>query len=183
VADIGPALPDGRIFAALAKIPSAGQRSAVIALVEIQTSSREATQTRALTEWGPDGVEEISVSSDGSRFTFLRANHQQDVYMADLDASHTVLTPPKRLTLDERFDFATTWTPDSTRVILSSDRNGFAILFKQRLDSDVAEPFVVAPGNQSLPRVTSDGQWVLYTDEQPEKPTRIMRVPLIRVVG
>ena len=33
-------------------------------------------------------------------------------------------------------------------MILGSNRNGSHDLFKQRLDSDVAEPFVVAPGTQ-----------------------------------
>jgi Tol biopolymer transport system component len=70
------------------------------------------------------------------------------------------------------------WTPDSTRVILESNRNGTRDLFKQRLDSDVAEPFVVAPGEQTTARVTSDGRWVLYIDDEPEKRIRIMRVPL-----
>jgi serine/threonine protein kinase len=179
VVDIGPALPDGRILAVLEKTPSAGQRSAATALAEIHTAAPGATGTTALTEWGSDQIEQISASSDGSRFTFLRATIQADVYVADFDARHTVLMTPKRLTLDERDDFATVWTPDSTRVIFVSDRNGLQDLFKQRLDSDVAEPFVIAPGRQYLPRVTSDGQWVLYTDEQLEKPTRIMRVPFI----
>ena len=105
VADIGPALPDGRMFAVLVKTPSAGQRSAATALVEIHTAARDATRTRALTEWGSDEIEEISASSDGSRFTFLRTTVQADVYVADFDARHTVLTTPKRLTLDERDDF------------------------------------------------------------------------------
>jgi len=178
VADIGPALPGGRMLAVLVKTPSAGQRSAAAALVEIQTVAPDA-KTTPLTEWGADHVEQVSASTDGSRFTFLRTTIQQDVYVADFDARRTALMTPKRLTLDERDDFATAWTPDNTQVILFSNRNGSEDLFKQRLDSDVAEPFVVAPGEQILPRVTSNGQWVLYTDEQPEKPTRIMRVPLI----
>jgi serine/threonine protein kinase len=194
VADIGSALPDGRMFAVLARTPSAGQGSPAAGqgspaayrtsvtrahLVEIHTAARDATPPKILTDWGSDQIEQISASSDGSRFTFLRTIFQQDVYVADVDAKHTVLTTPKRLTLDERDDFATAWTPDSTRVLLASNRNGHPDIFKQRLDSDVAEPFVVAPGGQFLPRVTSDGQWVLYTDDQPEKPTRIMRIPLI----
>jgi hypothetical protein len=179
VANIGPALPDGRLFAVLEKSPSGGQRFGVSALVEIHTAARDATRMRALTEWGADQIEEISASHDGSRFTFLRTTNQADVYVAAFDAKRTVLTTPKRLTLDERDDVAPAWTPDSTQVIFSSNRDGTLDLYKQRLDSDVAEPFVVAPGGQNLARVTSDGQWVLYTDEQPEKPTRIMRVPLV----
>jgi len=133
---------------------------------------------RALTESGSDPIEQVSASSDGSRFTFVRTTAQWDVYVADLDASHSALTTPKRLTLDERNDVAVGWTPDSTRVIFASNRNGTSDLFKQQLDSDVAEPFVVAPGEQTTARVTSDGRWVLYDDEA-EKRIRIMRVPLV----
>lgn len=148
-------------------------------LVEIHPAAANSTRTRALTQWGTDLINQISASSDGSRFTFLRAANQLDVYLADFDAARPALSAsPKRLTLDERDDFAWAWTPDGTQVIFSSNRNGTLDLFKQRPDSDVAEPFVVAPGNQLLARVTSDGQWVLYTDDQPNKPTQIMRIPL-----
>jgi Tol biopolymer transport system component len=179
VTDIGPALPDGRMFAVLEKAPQASQRLAARAVVEIHTAARDAPRTRTLTDWGGDQIGEISASNDGSRLTFLRGTFQADVYLSDFDARRTALTTPKRLTLDERDDAAYAWTPDSARIIFASDRNGTYDLFKQRLDSDFAEPFVVAPGAQVLARVTSDGQWVLYTDEQPEKPARIMRVPLV----
>jgi Tol biopolymer transport system component len=178
VADIGPALSDGRLFAVLVKTTPSGQRSAAV-VVEIRTAAPDITRMRAVTEWGSDAIELVSASSDGLRFTFLRTTGQWDVYVADLDARHTVLTTPKRLTLDERDDFSAAWTPDSTGVILYSNRNGTFDLFKQHLDSDVAESLVVAPGEQGVARVTSDGQWVLYTDLQPEKSTRIMRVPLV----
>ena len=104
VADIGPALPDGRMLAALMKTPSAGQRSGRQRWLRFRPQPAMTTRTRALTEWGADEIEEISASSDGSRFTFLRTTRQLDVYVADFDARHTALTTPKRLTLDERDD-------------------------------------------------------------------------------
>jgi eukaryotic-like serine/threonine-protein kinase len=179
VINIGPAFGDDRIFAVLQKtIGSIGLQASARMLVEIHANGPDASHTRALTEWGPDLIDQISASSDASRFTFLRESSQLDIYVADFDAVRAVLPTPTRLTQDERDDFATAWTTDSTQAILWSDRNGTSDLFKQRPDSDVAEPFVVAPGDQTLARVTSDGRWVLYTDDQPDKPTRIMRVPL-----
>jgi Tol biopolymer transport system component len=176
VADIGPALSDGRLFAVLVKTTQSGLRAA---LVEIRTAAPDVTRARDLTESGPDPIEQVSASSDGSRFTFVRTTAQWDVYVAELDARHTVLTTPRRLTLDERNDIAVGWTPESARVIFASDRNGNSDLFKQQLDSDVAEPFVVSPGQEGTTRVTSDGRWVLYTYYEPNKPTWIMRVPLV----
>jgi DNA-binding winged helix-turn-helix (wHTH) protein len=179
VLDVGPALSDGRVLAVLVKTAPAGQRSPAAALVEIEREGPDALRTRPLTEWAwSDEIEQVSASTDASRVAFLRTALQDDVYVADFDAHRVVLTTPKRLTLDDRSDFMWAWTPDSTRVIFSSDRNGSLDLFRQRTDSDVAEPFVVGAGTQQDARVTSDGKWVLYRDEQPEKATRIMRVPL-----
>ena len=48
----------------------------------------------------------------------------------------------------------------------------------QRLDAESAEPLVVGPGHQVLPRMTSDGQWVLFQEPVGAEGSRIMRVPL-----
>ena len=72
---------------------------------------------------------------------------------------------------------ATAWTPDSTGVIFHTARNGTSDIFTQRFDSAVAEPLVIAPGDQADPRSTGDGHWVLYKDFG-RSPFRIMRVRL-----
>ena len=179
VINIGPAFADDRMLAVLQKTTgSIGLQASARMLVEIHAEGPDASRTRALTEWGPNLIDQSAHPAMRPASPSLRESRQQDIYVADFDAVRAVLPTPKRLTLDERDDFASAWTPDSTQVILSSDRNGTSDLFKQRPDSDVAEPFVVAPGDQTLARATSDGQWVLYADGQPDKPTRIMRVPL-----
>ena len=91
-----------------------------------------------------------SASTDGTRLAFLRVDYQTDVYVADFDARRGLTTSPRRLTLDDRDDVPTAWTPDGEAVLFESARNGTSDIFKQRLDSDVAEPLVVGPRDQDM---------------------------------
>jgi Tol biopolymer transport system component len=125
----------------------------------------------------PDYVSDLNVSRSGARVAFRSTSTQDDVYVASSDLRSGVLGEPRRLTVDERNDAPFGWMPDNTTILLTSARNGATHIFKQRLDSDAAEPFVTSPGNQVLARVTSDGRWVLYS-EQTSQGVRVMRVPL-----
>ena len=51
---------------------------------------------------------------------FLRFSNQSDVYIADFNVQSGALTTPRRLTLDDRYDAVTAWTPDSKSVLLTS---------------------------------------------------------------
>jgi serine/threonine protein kinase len=180
VQDLGPVLPDGWGFAVMRR----GDEFAwgdEFALWEIPLAAAGATAARALTEWGTDFnlIRQISASSGGSRVTFVRGRLQWDVYVAAFDTEHVALDLPTRLTLDDRQDVGFAWTPDSTTVLFTSNRSGTTDIFKQRLNTDVAEPFVTGPGDQETPRITSDHQWVLFIDRQQDRPQRIMRVPLV----
>ena len=48
----------------------------------------------------------------------------------------------------------------------------------QGVDAASAEPLVVGPGDQDLPRMSSDGHWVLFQEPVGAEGSRIMRVPL-----
>ena len=126
---------------------------------------------------GTERASDLSASRSGARVAFLSVSYQEDVYVASCDLRRGVMGAPQRLTLDDRDDVPFDWMPDSTTILLASTRNGAAHIFKQRLDSDVAEPFVTSPGSQEIVRVTSDGRWVLYMERTPHG-MRIMRVPL-----
>ena len=112
-------------------------------------------------------------SADASRLAYVSQVHQGDVYVAGFASNTGLIDAPRRLTLDDRYDIPTAWTADSTAVVFYSNRNGTSDIFTQRLDSDVAEPVVVSPGDQDLPRVTSDGRWVLYTDSSQRHSARV----------
>ena len=105
----------------------------------------------------------LTVSSAG-RVAFLHTRFQSDVYVTNGDLRSGSLDVPRRFTLTESDNRAYAWTPDSSTVLLSSNRDGTWDIFKQRLDSDIAEPFRSGPRHQGYPGVTNDGRWVLYAD-------------------
>ena len=47
----------------------------------------------------------VSVTSDGKRLAFFRQTIEPDVYVTDLEANGTKLSPPRRVTLDDRADY------------------------------------------------------------------------------
>jgi DNA-binding winged helix-turn-helix (wHTH) protein len=122
-------------------------------------------------------VTDLSASHSGARVVFRGTSSQDDVYVASCDFRSGVMEAPRRLTVDDRDDAPFDWMPDNTTILLTSTRNGAVHIFKQRLDSDVAEPFVTGPGSQYSARVTSDGRWVLYLEVLSHR-VRTMRVPL-----
>ena len=172
-------LPENRLLVVVRRpVPvtqlRAGSESAVWA-VPISSSGAARKSPQRLTDWRRDDILRLSVSTDGKRLAFLSEARQSDVYVARFDPRAEHIETPQPLTLDDWDDAAQSWTPDSSTLLISSNRNTMDI-FKRRLDSDVEEPLVVEPGDQYRPEVTSDGQWVLYVDLRP--PARIMRIPI-----
>jgi DNA-binding winged helix-turn-helix (wHTH) protein len=131
-----------------------------------------------LTDWRTDTVELANASADGRRLAFLSTTEQEDVYIAGFDRRIGLLTTPRRLTFDDRNDDASSWARDNTTILFTSGRNGTLDIFKQRIDSDVAEPLVASAGDQVGPRAPHDGNWVLYHDREVGGGARIMRVPI-----
>lgn len=88
----------------------------------------------------------------------------------------------RRLTLDERLDYAMDWTPDNKSVIFYSNRNGPFHIFKQSIDA--TQPDLLVGGSDDLyaPRMMPDRRSVIYIVRA--KPgaqsddSKIMRVPL-----
>jgi Tol biopolymer transport system component len=109
---------------------------------------------------------------------FLSTLQQGDVFVADGDLRRGLIGTPRRLTLSDRDDVAYDWTDDSKTLIISSTRSGTWDIFKQQLNADNAEPFLIGPGSQGSPGVTSDGRWILYVNSAPPTNTSIMRVAL-----
>ena len=89
-----------------------------------------------------------------------------------------LLDTPRRLTTDERGSYPGAWTPDGRTILFNSGQSGSQDIVMQRLDAESAEPLVVGPGDQVLPRMSSDGQWVLFQEPVGAEGSRIMRVPL-----
>ena len=88
------------------------------------------------------------------------------------------------MTLDERNDWPTAWTPDSKAVLFHSDRSGNYDIYKQALDQDSAEPLVASPRADWIARLSPDASWIVYESAaQPEDlgtsaPSELRRVPM-----
>src|SRR5439155_3360767 len=123
-----------------------------------------------MTYWSDCSLAGPNATADGKRLVFGRVSWQYDAYIGDLEAGGRRLKmPPRRLTLDERNDVPTAWTPDSKAILFHSDRSGNLDIYKQGLDQDSAEPLVATPQMETIPRLTADGAWIVYkTSARPD---------------
>jgi len=121
----------------------------------------------------------LSASSDGKRVALTSDMSHGDIYVARFDPRRgRLLDTPKRLTTDERGSYPGAWTPDGETILFNLGQSGSQDIFTQSLSGGSAQPLVVGPGDQLLPRMSSDGQWVLFQEPAGPEGSRIMRVPL-----
>ena len=172
--------PDGRLIFSLAE-PSPNQNDSNLweVMLDPRTGKLEDKPAR-ITNWVGFSFASPTGTADGKRLAFLKLNFQSNVYVAELERGGAKMTTPRRLTLDERNDFPTTWTSDSRAVLFWSDRNGPNQVFKQNLDQHTAEIKVAGPDQAWMPRLSPDGKSILYLISPHQgfvgPSTRIMRV-------
>jgi Tol biopolymer transport system component len=88
------------------------------------------------------------------------------------------------LTMDERNEWPSDWTPDSRGVLFDSDRSGPLNIYKQALDQSSAEPLLGSPQQEpaATPRLSPDGAWIIYSSvakgENWFKSPQLRRVPV-----
>jgi hypothetical protein len=132
-------------------------------------SGRPADKPRQITNWSGFSLAGPNASADGKRLVFARLNAQTVVYVGELEKEGTRLkSPPRGLTLDDRDDWPTAFTPDSQAILFDSDRSGKEDIYKQNLDQDRAEPLVSTSQVDRLPRLSPDGAWIIYESMKPE---------------
>ena len=138
----GCLLPDGRMIYSVSEPPP---KQSDANLWEIRIDARTGyavSRPRRITNWAGFALSGLSTTADGKRLAFLKGNSQADVYIGELEGNGTRLKMPRRLTLDDRNDFPSAWTPDSQAVLFFSDRNGKWDILKQALDKRTAEVIV-----------------------------------------
>jgi len=190
IAATGLHLRDGRLLTVLS---DAETHAVGVWEVLIDGSSGVARGSpRRLTEWRPggsyiggvslgvrSGLRLSSASSDGKRVVMIREMNHGNIFVARFDERHgRLLDTPRRLTTDERGSYPGAWTPDGKTILFNSGQSGSQDIVMLGLDAASAEPLVAGPGDQVLPRMSSDGQWVLFQEPVGAEGSRIMRVPL-----
>jgi len=123
----------------------------------------------------------LSVTAAGKRLILWRVTTFAEVFLTEIDAETGRLKVARRLTLDEHKNLVDAWTPDSSAILFTSNRNGTFQLFRQAIDRTTPE-VVVDGRNISLPRLNPDGTQILYlTGPDPKDPahmTSVMQIPL-----
>jgi eukaryotic-like serine/threonine-protein kinase len=122
----------------------------------------------------------VNASRNGTRFAMTRARDWWDVYTAEVPRGAAQLSPPKRLSTGENFDFPSDWSPDSKSLLLSSDRNQRREIFRQQLDKD--SPELLIPGstdsNLGFAVFNPDGSWIFYWAFSPSASSGdLMKIP------
>ena len=163
-------LADGRLLYSVAEPESFFGSACNFWKVRLDGDTGKPTEKPSrLTNWSGFCMSSPSVTRDGKELVFLRWAGHTSSYMADLVAGGNRIVRPKHFPLTESSDAVTDWTPDSKTIILVSNRSGQFGIYKQFLDSDMAEP-LVTQGYGRDPRMSPDGKSVVYLGMQENGP-------------
>ena len=170
--------PDGRIIYILAE---ASPLSGSCNFWELHLDARTGVPIGAparLTNWAGFCMQDPTVTADGKRLAFRKAEPEGAVYVAGIQDGGRGFDAARRLTLNDGQNYPVGWTADSKAVIFKSDREGRWSVFKQGLDDDTAEPIATEAKYEwgASATVSSNGAWLLYVTGSAMD--RLMRVSI-----
>ncbi len=172
-------LPDGRLIYAFGATEN--HQDSSLWLVSLQETAKISSAPRRITG-GNGWISQVTATSDGKKVLFLRGNWLPSVYIGTLSLNGEQLLASRRLTMDDNENIPWSWTPDSTAILFSSDRNGTRQIFKQAIDQTIAESLVTSPYQVSQSVVSPDGSEILYisttTSTSRENPSSIFAIPI-----
>jgi len=123
-----------------------------------------------------------NATADGKRLIVYQWRPLVNVFVGDLQAGGTRISPPTRLTLEESWNEPLAWTSDSKSIFFYSNRGGIGRIFKQTLGQINAETLVTGPKGEDPGDacLSPDGVWIFYKQGS-DDPTmdKLMRVPVI----
>ena len=115
-----------------------------------------------------------ALSPDGTRVAVFANDQQRDLWIWDL--RRTTLT---RLTDTPGVDVVQVWTPDSRRLIFTSERAGVRNLFWQAADgAGAVERLTESPDTQYPTGITPDGRRLIFTEQSPTTDDDVMAIEL-----
>ena len=178
-------LPDGRLIYTSAEATAIGAGDTTCNFWQKRIDASTGTpieKPRRLTNWPGYCNAYLSVTADGKRLAFLRGALHFTTQLFDLDGSGTRIANAKHFTLTESWDTPVDWTADGKAIIFVSNRDGHYGIYKQGLTEVAATLLVSGQNEPGNPRLSADGNWVLYQrdvkPEDPSSPTEILRVSI-----
>lgn len=181
--------PDWRLLFSFRQAAGSPSASAEYGLwtVPLRAPTGEGTgKPERLAYWSDFRPDDLTVTADGKRLSFLKVRGWYAVYLGELGPDGAGMKPPRRFTLDDRVSLPEEWTRDSLGILFSSMRNGKFEIFRQGLNDSAAEAVVQGRGQVGHARVSPDGSWMLYRERTgalfgaPPSPRRLMRRPIAR---
>jgi eukaryotic-like serine/threonine-protein kinase len=173
-------LRDGRLLYALTEPGDEGSCN----FWQIKLDPSDGTpldRPRRLTNWHGFCMGDLTATADSRTLGFLEYTAHSNVYVSAIENTGHQISRPVPLTQNQNWNIPEAWTPDSRAVFFVSNRGtGHFGIYKQALDSDVAEAIVTGQEERGGICVTPDGKWLLY-DLEPQPPSkvdRIMRTPI-----
>jgi DNA-binding winged helix-turn-helix (wHTH) protein/Tol biopolymer transport system component len=156
----GIPLPDGRLVYSRNEVISGQSGASLLEANTDPSSGKVFGKPRQLARWPGCSISALGVTSDGKHLVALKGLAQADVYVGDI-VEHR-LENPRRLTFNDRDDFASDWTPDSHYVLFASNRNGSMDIFRQGVGERTAEALIAGPEDKLFLHLSPDGQWLMY---------------------
>jgi serine/threonine-protein kinase len=115
-----------------------------------------------------------AVSPDGTRVAVFANDEEEDIWLWDF-----VRTTFTRLTVAPGRDVVQVWTPDSRRLIFSSERSGGRNLFWQAADGSGAVERLTESHNTQYPMAVSpDGRQLIFSENTPQTDEDLMTLEL-----
>ncbi len=105
-------------------------------------------------------VQEMEVSPDG-KYLCIRVNN--DLFLVRPDLKNDSI----RLTDYPGFDGDFTWSPDSKKIVFTSDRGGNSDLYIADVETRQVTPLLVTPEYERKPKFSPDGKKVLFVRSLP----------------
>ena len=117
----------------------------------------------------------VNLSPDGSRAASMisEAGQVSDVWIVDLTTGHR-----NRVTFDTGRKGNVVWSPDGTRIVYDSMRNGQTGIYQQASTGAGTESLLSANGSLGMPTSWSAGRSLLYTTGTPTTSVDMWILPL-----
>ena len=156
-------LADGRLVYAVGSwLPDA---STTLWQVPISlTTGRADGATRRSRAWTGALALQFDHSANGKSAVVLKGFPQTDVQVAELQDGGRSLAAGHRLTLDDREDYLSGWSPDSKSVLFTSNRSGSLGIYSQAPSEAGATLLPTSSRPKAQPMLSPDGAWLLFFD-------------------